>query len=142
MQPLPRKLSLDTGVLTEYFGGTPLGHKFRKFLERDETEFFLSPNVLTELYYIGCRQKGRNYAEDIFKTIMNSGFNVVATPEYALEAGRYKCERALSIADCYVLAVAKLMDAIALFKKEKELLREIEKRPIDVGIIFIEEFPV
>jgi len=139
---LPRRLTLDTGVLTEYFGGTTLGHKVRKLFNEGETEFFLPLNVLTELYYIGCRQKGRDYAEDVFKTIVNSGFNVISTLECALDAGRYKCERALSIADCYVLAVAKLMNTVALFRKERELLREIKRRPFDVHISFIEDLSV
>ena len=45
-----------------------------------------------------------------------------------MTARAYKCERAISLADCYVIAVAKLQQASALFARhETDLDREIER---------------
>jgi hypothetical protein len=53
----------------------------------------------------------------------------------------HKCERNLSLADCYVLALAKLLETTAVFaRRESELAKEISRSPLDVGILFLEEF--
>jgi len=69
------------------------------------------------------------------------------------EAGRYQtctsrmskvgliytiCKRALSLADCCVLATAKINSAIAIFKKEQELLDELDKKDFDLRITILE----
>lgn len=54
----------------------------------------------------------------------------------------FKCERAVSPADYSCIATAKLAGAKAVFaRKEKELTREIERKPFDVEMLFLEEQP-
>jgi hypothetical protein len=58
-----------------------------------------------------------------------------------MAAGAYKCERAISLADCYVLGLAKLEQADALFaRRERELEKEIEKKSLDVQVHFLEDY--
>lgn len=65
---------------------------------------------------------------------------ICSTTELAIETGRIKCERAISLADCGCIATAKLTRAKAVFaRKEEELLREMERRPFDVEIVFLKE---
>jgi len=55
-------------------------------------------------------------------------------------ASVYKCERAISLADCFSLAQARWLNCAALFsRKEKDLLKEMAKRPFDVEIKFLHE---
>ncbi|MHA1380731.1 MAG: hypothetical protein ACTSRG_20380 [Candidatus Helarchaeota archaeon] len=41
---------------------------------------------------------------------------------------------ARSKSKCYVLATAKINSAIAVFKKEQEIVDELNKKPFDVNI--------
>ncbi len=65
---------------------------------------------------------------------------VYNTTDLAIQTGKIKCERDISIADCSCIATAKLSNAKAVFaRKEKELAREMERKPFDVEIIFLEK---
>jgi hypothetical protein len=66
---------------------------------------------------------------------------VIASDELDMAAGTIKCERAISLADCYVLGLAKLEGVTALFaKREKELEKEIEERAFDIPVQFLEDY--
>ena len=66
--------------------------------------------------------------------------SVVASDELDMIAGTYRCERAISLADCYVLGLAKLEGAAALFaRRERELEKEIEEKPVDIQVHFLED---
>ena len=57
-------------------------------------------------------------------------------------AAEIKCERALALGDCYTIANAKVTGSIALFAfQEEELKSEMERKPFDVEILFIEGPP-
>jgi hypothetical protein len=47
------------------------------------------------------------------------------------EASKYKCERTISLADCFCLAFAR---------KEKDLVKEMQRKPFDVEILFLEDY--
>ncbi len=74
-------------------------------------------------------------------TLQKTGYiTVLSSRELDAEAGKYKCERNLSLADCYVLALAKLLDATAVFaRRERELAKELLRRPLDVEVLFLED---
>ena len=58
----------------------------------------------------------------------------------ALEAGRLKCEKAISLADSSCIATAKTTRSRAVFaQEERELADEMEKKPFDVEIRFLTE---
>jgi len=65
---------------------------------------------------------------------------VYSTTDLAIQTGKIKCEKAISIVDCSCIAIAKPANAKAVFaRKEKELAREIERKPFDVEITFLEK---
>jgi hypothetical protein len=59
-----------------------------------------------------------------------------------VKAAEIKWERALALGDCYTIANAKATNSAALFAfREEELKREMERKPFDVQIKFIEDLP-
>jgi len=57
-----------------------------------------------------------------------------------MAAGAYKCGRTISLADCYVIAIAELQHATAVFARhENGLDEEIRRKPFDVSILFLED---
>ena len=52
----------------------------------------------------------------------------------------FECERAISLPDCFTLSLGKNRSLEALFAaRERELAEEMERRPFDVEIRFLEE---
>jgi len=49
-----------------------------------------------------------------------------------------KCRRAISLADCYVIALSeKIKGCAILAKKEKELIKEMKRKSFEIPIIFL-----
>jgi len=64
--------------------------------------------------------------------------DIIETGALMSEAAKVKCERALSLPDCFTLALAKIFDCKAYFvKREDEMEKEIKKRSFDVEIEFL-----
>jgi len=84
-----------------------------------------------------------NYLTETFDartTISARVLEVCNSSELAVETGRIKCERAISIAGCSCIATGKLANTKVVFAiKEEELTREMERKPFDVEIVFLEE---
>ena len=67
---------------------------------------------------------------------------MIASDELDMAAGVFKCERAISLADCYVLGLAELEGATALFgRRESELEKEVKKKAFAVPVRFLEDYP-
>jgi predicted nucleic acid-binding protein len=137
-------LSIDSSVILAYFFGEELGKVAKSsgiLPPRRGRSIFCSRTALSEAFYIMCRKGGEDYARASIETLLASSYvNVVSTDEIGIMAGRYKCSRALSLADCYVLAVAKLQHVPALFaRKERDLKRELELLPFDIKLLFLED---
>ena len=72
--------------------------------------------------------------------LKSSYLSVMTSDEIDIQAGRYKCSRAISLVDCYVLAVAKIQNVPAVFaKREEDVKKELERRPFDVKLLFLED---
>jgi len=54
-------------------------------------------------------------------------------------AGKFKCERAISLSDCFTIAVSKSMGYPALFKEEEEIRKELQKKAFDVELFLLED---
>ena len=136
---LPPRLSLDSGGLLAYLLGEKLGEKAKTILEDENRRLFLPHTALSEAYYVLCRKRSPRYADGVLSLFLEGNYaEMTSSTEIDMVAGKYKCERAISLADCYVLASAKLRNASALFaQKESDLLKEIEKRAFDVEISFL-----
>ena len=55
-----------------------------------------------------------------------------------LEAAKVKLKYGIALADCYVLALSKIKNSKAVFRKrEKEMSEQIEK---DFDVVFLEDY--
>ncbi len=140
-QDIPARLSVDSSVILVDLLGESQGALARTVLEDRLKKLYFPHTAIAEAYYILCRRRGHEYAEHAVFTFLEGMFTeVVSSEELDQAAGRYKCERSISLADCYVLAAAKLRNASALFAEpETDLAREIKSRNFDVDILFLTE---
>ncbi|MHA1382105.1 MAG: PIN domain-containing protein [Candidatus Helarchaeota archaeon] len=126
---------VDTAPLIDYLCNEGVVDKIQKEIinNPDVTNVIVSPITLAEIFYVLCRAKGEEFATEKTDIIKNAAKIEL---EFKIRdiAGKYKCERAISLADCYVLATAKINSTIAVFKKEQEIVDELNKKPFDVNI--------
>jgi uncharacterized protein len=96
---------------------------------------------LTEAEYVLCRRLGTEISKSKLDNLRNSNYAVVTdTALVSRIAAQIKCERALSLPDCYAIATAKATASNALFAfREKELEHEMKKQPFDVQVVFLED---
>jgi predicted nucleic acid-binding protein len=142
-QSLPSKLSIDSGVVLAYFLGEELGETVKsRIFPPNDTSLFCSRTVVSELFYILCRRRGDSFATEAVESFLRTNYvSILSSDDIDIEAGRYKCSRTISLADCYVLAVAKVQNASAVFaKKEDDISREVRRQPFDVKMFFLEDF--
>ena len=138
---LPEALSIDSGVVLAYLLGEESGQIARDEILSREKGVYVSRVAVSELFYVLCRRRGERYAREVVEVLLAGGRPAVASSdEVDIEAGRYKCGRSVSLADCYVLAVAKVLKAAAVFgKREDDLARELRRKPFDVDVVFLED---
>ena len=139
---LPNRLSIDSGVILSYFLGEEIGRLVKSNLlpPRGRT-IYCNRLCVSEVFYVLCRRRGETFARGSVETFLGTGYaSMVSSDELDMQAGTYKCRRALSLADCYVMALAKLEGATALFaRREDDMKKEVLKRPLDVEAIFLED---
>lgn len=142
MRGLRGNIALDSSVLIEYLMGTKIGETIKEYFEtlRPEETANCSIFTISEIFYILCRLRGAAFAADKISDMLKSRMlEVYNTTEFAMRTGKIKCERAISLADCSCIATAELAKAKAVFaRKEEELVKEMERKPFDVEIIFLE----
>jgi len=143
LKRLTGNTAFDSSTLIEYLMGTKAGETIREYFETLEPEETSNCSLLaiSEIFYVLCRLRGATFAENKMNDMLRSQvLRIYNTTELAIETGKIKCERAISLADCSCIATAKLADAKAVFaRKEEELTTEMERKPFDVEIIFLEE---
>jgi len=140
---LPVRLSIDSGIVLAYFLGERLGEFVKSEIFTPKNKTILCNRLcLSELFYVLCRRKGKAFARESTNMFLRAQYaSVIASDELDITAGAYKCERAISLADCYVLGLAKLEGAAALFaRRERDLEKEIEENPLDVQVQFLEDY--
>ncbi|HXQ93212.1 MAG TPA: PIN domain-containing protein [Nitrososphaerales archaeon] len=140
---LPKKLSIDSGVILAYYLGEDLGKLVKSSLLAPRSgSNYCSRQTISELFYMLCRRKGDEFASEAIDTLLKSGYlSVISSDEIDIQAGRYKCARTISLVDCYVLAVAKIQNVPAVFaKREEDVKKEIERKPLDVKLLFLEDY--
>ncbi len=138
---IPAKLSIDSSVLIAYFLGEPEGRIVKEKILFDGREVHSSHLTLAETFYVLCRTKNHEFAMKAMETLAKTRYLKIhesTALDYA--AASYKCERKLSLADCYVLALARETHAPATFaKRETDLTSESRRRPFDVELVFLED---
>ncbi len=139
---LPSRLALDSSVLIAYFLGEGLGRIVKEqVLGNSLAQTFVSHLTLSETFYILCRSKGEEFASKAMTTIENTGYLKIRE-SLGLDhiAAQYKCARKISLADCYVIALARGIKGAALFaRREIEIEKEAKRSGFDIPILFLED---
>lgn len=130
---------VDTSVLIELLEETPLGNKVfqRVFSDPQFQEFYIAPIVDTELKYIIYRRKGYENAIRITSEFLKD-FMIYSEEKLRDTAAHLKCNFAISLAGCYSLATAKLLDIPIYMKKENEIEKVFKELSTLVKINFID----
>ena len=141
---LPATISIDSGVVLAYLlGEKRIGDLVRsEILTRERGGVSCSGPAIAELFYILCRRRGEKFALEAVDLLLRTGYiDVASSSRLDIEAGRFKCERGVSLADCYVFALAKILGGAAVFaRREEDVRREMAERKFDVDVIFLEDF--
>ena len=135
------KLAVDTSALIELIYCDEPGQKLKKALENDLVEAWTTEVAVAELRYVLCRKLGWHQSTERVNKLLASGYiKVEDTLKLINQASKTKCRRAISLPDCFTLALAHQMAGNALFaRKEKDLTDEMQKEPFEVNILFLEE---
>lgn len=141
MKDLKGKLAIDTSALIELIYCDSLGQKLKKALETDMVEAYTTELAITELRYVLCRKLGWQQSKERVNKLLTSGyFTVEDTSQLINEAAKIKCQRAISLPDCFILALAHKIAGNALFaRQEQELANEIGKKSFAITLLFLEE---
>ena len=140
-QGLKGRLAIDTSALIELiYCGAP-GQNLKKALESDVVEAWTSEIAIAELRYVLCRRLGCRESNERVNKLLASGYlKVEDTLTVINEASKTKCGRAISLPDCFTIALAQKIEGSALFaRKEQDLTKEMQKKPFEVKIIFLED---
>jgi hypothetical protein len=81
-------------------------------------------------------------AQSRVSDLLSSGYlEVQETSALIKEASTIKCQRKISLPDCFTLALADHMKIPALFSsRETEITKEVEKDPFNIEIKYLEDF--
>ena len=105
------RVALDTGPFALHFGNDPQVRELMNGILKGVTEAHTCEINLAEHFYKTCEKSGREMAIITTSSIRNIPIKVHSPDEsLTFEAGSLKCKYRgkLSLADSYVLAVAKM----------------------------------
>jgi predicted nucleic acid-binding protein len=138
---LKGKLAIDASALIELIYCEALGQKLKKALEDDQIEAWTTELALTELRYILCRKLGWSESSKRVENLQASGyFKVEDTLKLMNEAAKLKCCRAVSLPDCFTIALAQEIGGVALFgRKEQDLTIEMGRKPFEINVLFLDD---
>ena len=143
LKPLRGNTALDSSVLIEYLTGTNLGSVLRDYFQNmgPREIAYVSHLTLAETYYVLCRLEGSESANQKLSQMLSSNMiQPIASLNLAIETGRLKCVRAISLPDCSCLATAKETKSQPVFAtQETDLKREINRKPFDPAPTFLED---
>jgi predicted nucleic acid-binding protein len=140
-QDLKGKLAIDASALIELIYCEAPGQKLKQALEGDLVEAWTTELAIAELRYILCRKLAWHESSERVNKLLASGYiKIENTLPLINEASKTKCKRAISLPDCFTLALAQKIVGSALFaRKEQDLTNEIRRKPFEVNILFLEE---
>ena len=140
-QDLKGKLAVDASALIELVYCEPQGQKLKQALENDLVEAWTTELALTELRYILCRKLGWSVSSERVNKLLASGyFKVEDTLKLMNEAAKLKCCRAISLPDCFTIALSQEISGTALFaRKEQDLTTEMQRKPFGINVLFLDE---
>lgn len=138
---LKGKLAIDTSALIELVYGHALGLKLKEALKSNLVDAWTTELAIAELRYILCRKLGwRESSEKVNKLLASRYMKVEDTLKLTNEASKIKCRRAISLPDCFTLALANEIVGNALFaRREQDLTSEMQRKTFEVNILFLED---
>ena len=142
------RITVDTGVFVDYIDKKSPYHEQAKAIigSLGKVELLLPPITLAEVCYVTTRILNEAGVQDAFDKAVqfvkwlysHPAVEIVNELELHTETAKIKLKYRIALADCYVLALSRLKDCKAVFRKrEKEMPKEIEK---DFDVIFLEDY--
>ncbi len=135
-----KEVVCDASIIIELLLSDAKSSLFQS-ISKQEIIPFTTILAITETEYILCRKLGKEIAFDKVQNLIGSNyFEIVNLDELHEEASLLKCNRSISLPDCFIIALAKEKHAPAFFAfKEEELTTQIKIKPFDIQIFFLED---
>ena len=132
-------LTLDSSVLIEMLDGSETGSKVSRMLEQGSFSAHTSYVNLAEAGYVLCRRIGHERAISAVKALVASSMLAIEErAEIHIVVARLKCERAISLADCYTLAVSEMTETRPVYaNREKDLDLEMSRKALRFQPLFL-----
>ncbi len=140
-EELTGDMVFDTSVLLELIGGSRAGRRLSELLKADLLRPLTTEINVAELRYILCRKVGQEQSKDVVEKLISSGYlRILPINDIAEEASLLKCRRAISLVDCFTIALGGVSRSRVLFAKhEQDLDKEIRKTPFGTTILFLQD---
>ncbi|MHA2370041.1 MAG: PIN domain-containing protein [Candidatus Hodarchaeales archaeon] len=128
-----KQYAVDTSVLVKrYYDPEAVNEKLL-------STSIASEITLSEIYYVLCRKKGIDAANNYIIDLL-SKLEIVPSETLIPIAGQLKCQLPISLADCWTLAAAKSRNLSALFAfREQELEDNLSDIRKHVKVVFLDE---
>jgi len=132
-------VALDSSVLIELIEATERGAAVLEALSSRRSTSHVSWVNLMETEYIVCRKVGHDKARKSVEALVESGFLIIDDgPLVHQTAASIKCERSISVVDCYTFAVAEVTSSVPVFASEEaEIVREMKKKRFQKQPVFL-----
>ncbi len=145
-----KKLVPDTSVLIDYIVlKSPYRSLVTQLFEKasaGQLELYVNAVTLSETVYVASRVYRAAGMDDPNREAINfiewvkSRIQVVGVDEnVALLAGELKKQLHITLPDCYVIATAKVVNAVPLFRKPEEEMKPVIDDLRKLGVIFLNE---
>ena len=137
---IPDRLALDSSVFIAYFLGENTGQVVKDRILSGDKMLSCSHLALSETFYVLCRERSRTFAQESMEVLRKTNYVTVqeSTSLDYLAAGN-KCQRSISLADCYVLALAEATRGSAVFaRRENDIVKEMKRKPFQVKLVFLD----
>ncbi|MHA1604826.1 MAG: PIN domain-containing protein [Candidatus Freyarchaeota archaeon] len=142
------RVSIETRVFVEYIDTNGAFHSLARALinSLNRIEVFVPGVTLTETCYVTARIYKALGVKDYFRKALSfvewlrthPSVQVVRSFNLDVEAAKIKTLYNVALTDCYVLALSKIKNCMAIFRKrEKEMSPGIEKH---FKILFLEDY--
>ena len=107
---------IDACALIAYFRDELGGEKLEELFETANNRFLMHAVNLGEVYYDSLRVSGKEKAQTLFKDIAELPISIVweLDAPFVKLIGEYKTSYQVSYADCFVLALAEIENAIVI----------------------------
>lgn len=98
--------------------------------------------AVIETEYILCRKLGKDKALEKIDAFLSSNyFDIISLDSLRREISLLKCYNPIALPDCTTVAIALNKKVPALFaRREKELVKQMEKEPFNIQMFFLEDF--